>query len=54
MGGETPRPGSQLGEWVRAGTADGRVYVIIGGYVGDGVGLDTGSLYVLDLGDEAP
>jgi hypothetical protein len=54
MGGETPRPRSQLGEWVRAGTLDGRVYVIIGGYAGDGVGLDTGSLYVVELGDEAP
>jgi hypothetical protein len=54
MGGETPRQGSQLGEWVRAGTLDGRVYAIIGGYAGDGVGLDTGSLYVVELGDEAP
>jgi hypothetical protein len=54
MGGETPRQGSQLGEWVRAGTLGGRVYAIIGGYAGDGVGLDTGSLYVVELGDEAP
>ena len=54
MGGETLDPGSQLGEWVRSGTMDGRVYALVGGYAGDGVGMDSGALYVIELGDEGP
>jgi len=54
VGGETSRPGSELGEWVRSGVLDGRVYALVGAYGGGGVGLDTGSLYVVELGDEVP
>jgi hypothetical protein len=54
MGGETLDPGAQLGEWVRSGTMDGRVYALVGGFAGDGVGMDSGALYVIELGDESP
>ena len=54
MGGETSKTGSQLGELVRAGVASGSVYAIVGGHQGQGVGLDSGSLYVVELGNEAP
>ena len=49
LGGETDRPGSRVGEWVRAGPADEDPIVVVGGYYGSGVGLDTGAVYVMDL-----
>jgi len=54
MGGETADTGSHLGEWVRAGAMGGSVYALVGGYQGQGAALDSGSLYVVELGDEAP
>ena len=54
MGGETDKTGSQLGELVRAGVASGSVYAIVGGHQGQGVALDSGSLYVVELGNQAP
>lgn len=54
MGGETDNLNGEIGEWVRSGTVNGKVYVLVGGYQGHGVGVDTGSAYVVELGDAAP
>ena len=53
-GGETANAGGQLGEWVRSAVVGGRVYALIGGFRGHGVGIDTGSAYVVDLGEAVP
>ena len=37
--------------WVAVGTVDGTVWAAIGGPKGDGITVDTGSLYVVELGD---
>ena len=54
MGGETNSLGGQIGEWVRSGSANGMVYALVGGFAGDGLGVDTGSVYLIELGPEAP
>ncbi len=48
MGGESDRRGSSIGSWVQSG-APGAPLGIIGGHFGSGTGLDTGSVYVMDL-----
>ena len=48
MGGESDRRGSSIGAWVQSG-APGSPLGIVGGHFGSGTGLDTGSVYVMDL-----
>jgi len=50
FGGETTAPDSRLGEQVSAGLVNGVPYAVVGGYRADGLSIDSGAAYVLDLG----
>ncbi|MCA9538764.1 MAG: FG-GAP repeat protein, partial [Myxococcales bacterium] len=47
--GETWRPEGRVGEYMASGTVDGNPALIVGGYQGQGTGLDNGSAYVITL-----
>ena len=49
FGGEVSRPGAKLGAALGAGIHNGNAFVVTGGELGQGLGLDTGSAYLLWL-----
>jgi hypothetical protein len=49
IGGETARTGSLLGELVNGGTLGGVPFVLVGGSLGSGSGLDEGAAYTAPL-----
>lgn len=51
MGGETPRTGGRMGEWVAAGAGAGGngSLIVVGGYESSGMGIDQGAVYALPL-----
>jgi len=53
FGGETAASDGLIGQSMSVGVIDGTVYAAVGGYRGDGIGLDTGSLYVVELGESS-
>ena len=53
FGGETAPADGFLGGATAVGVIDGTVYAVFGGKQGDGIGLDTGSLYVVELGESS-
>ena len=50
FGGETTAADSRLGEQVSAGLLNGAPYAVVAGYQADGLSIDSGAAYVLDLG----
>ena len=49
FGGELSRPGGKLAFSIAAGSGGEAPFVVLGGEMGQGLGLDTGSVYVLSL-----
>ncbi len=49
FGGETSAPDSRLGEQVSAALLGGTPYAVVAGYRADGLSVDSGAVYVLNL-----
>ena len=53
LGGETDATESYLGNWLTTGVVGDTLYAVVGGYRGSSLGIETGSVYVVPLGELA-